>query len=632
MTDDNFTTRQSRFYFLAFWGILGLGLLLLTTYLLPRVSLAVVMLLALVWAIPVTGVQTYFLVIRKTRLSQTLTSDGLLAKFLGMRFWTCFIVLAVSVFTVFVVLLQLSGFTYFEWIFIALTALVFALIYIFGKKIWRRESKEWLIIARAVFWATWLTPIIMVLVYGLGVKFFGGLPVYADLDAARAAQAMPLIHSSSALIREIAGCSVLLAGYRDYALGRLSSVNSWAGLLLCALGYFTIFLHFTSWLGALLLPLKEYRRLFLPLDVNVERHQISPLTVGSYVAVLIMFILIYLHAMAWFEQQAMRPTADGSPTISSVRQAAQEQVDRLVISIEGVPYDIKILDEIEKLRLAAGKTSEEGKKEIKAEIKRIFAGYRGNVDAYLNWYYSLGGEYGRLAKLVQGEIETYMQGKLTEIIAEKINTDGLRSITERYQGDIENITQGIAELKQRYKVDENIAGLKIAQTLTAADLLKPFNEHSKPFMKLTTRLGISAGAGGVGAIGGFIVTRIAAKSVSKLAAKALLKVAVGKAGGVLATTAVGAAVGSVLPGAGTAVGAGGGLVVGVVGSLVFDKGALLLEKAISRNEYKAEIISVIDEQEREWLALLGDEADDEPTNRLLEQLMREVGEFPDAAR
>jgi hypothetical protein len=577
---------------------------LFVSIIMPKVSLAFVMAVTLVCAFPVAGVAAYLLVVRKTRQSQTFKQGGWLAKVLGLRFWAVFLIFLVSIFTSFFMLIQLAGLRIFDWAFIILTAPVFITIYRRTNSIMRKESVEWLVPARALKLTTYLTPVIMLLLYGLGLKYFGGIPVYASLDEARVSQLLPLVASNSAFLRESAEWSILLAGYRDYVFGQLSVASQLNSLLLCFLGYGLVFTNICAILGFIFLPSPEYRRIFLPLVADSNLPRVSPLTVSLYVAVLVMFILMaYLPGVAWLEQQALIPQADGSGTVvSNVRQATQNKFDRLVIAVEGTFYDEQILGEIDNLRRATIRASEEAKKALTAEYNGIFDRYERNIDSYLDWYYSLSGEYTRLAKLVLGDIETYMIEKFTENISKGVDTNGLSRVLDRYKGDVDEFNARIQELQERYKVREDIAQVKVVRTMTKSELLSPFKEAPE-LLNLKTRVGTSIGGGlAAGAAAGVIAGKVAQKATFKIAAKALFKVAAAKGAGIAGTTAAGAAIGSVVPGPGTAVGGAVGLVVGTAGSLMFEKGLLMLEDAVKREEFKAEIKASIEEHRRDVLS------------------------------
>lgn len=53
---------------------------------------------------------------------------------------------------------------------------------------------------------------------------------------------------------------------------------------------------------------------------------------------------------------------------------------------------------------------------MEGQVDRAFDRMEQNVDGYLDWYYSLTAEYVRLAKLLTGDIEGYMEQKLSEHI------------------------------------------------------------------------------------------------------------------------------------------------------------------------------------------------------------------------
>ena len=106
-------------------------------------------------------------------------------------------------------------------------------------------------------------------------------------------------------------------------------------------------------------------------------------------------------------------------------------------------------------------------------------------------------------------------------------------------------------------------------------------------------------------ITGIMVRKVSRKSIFKLAVGALFKVVASKATGAVvsagAGAATGAAVGSIVPGFGTAIGAViGGIIGGIGAGIIVDKTLIELEAAISREKFKAEILTAIHETHLEF--------------------------------
>ena len=147
--------------------------------------------------------------------------------------------------------------------------------------------------------------------------------------------------------------------------------------------------------------------------------------------------------------------------------------------------------------------------------------------------------------------------------------------------------------------------LDIASMTSLEDILQP--SFHQDFIPAAPRfLGASGGsatvAGGVGAtIAQKVKTKMLAKLVLKVAAKAPLKALASKAvGSAAAAAAAGAAAGSAVPGLGTAVGAVGGAVVGLGTGIAIDGALLELEEALSRDDFRREIVTAIHEARREF--------------------------------
>ena len=235
-----------------------------------------------------------------------------------------------------------------------------------------------------------------------------------------------------------------------------------------------------------------------------------------------------------------------------------------------------------------------------------------NVDAYLDWYYSLPGEYERIVALATGVLENWMAEKLQNYLM-KGNVFG------PVQQSIEEVLQSNQQLRTEHmqKVEQILAEnrvehldnsqLEVVRHASLSALKEP-PAHSV-IVNLENRMLISGGIGTAGAItgaiAGKITAKVAGKGIIKLGAQALIKVTAGKAvsalGGAAAGAATGAALGSFIPGIGTAIGAAiGGIIGGITIGLTVEKLLLMLEEAFSREEFKLQILEAIEEERIEF--------------------------------
>jgi hypothetical protein len=233
---------------------------------------------------------------------------------------------------------------------------------------------------------------------------------------------------------------------------------------------------------------------------------------------------------------------------------------------------------------------------LEAQIDLAFSQMESSVDGYLDWYYSLSGEYMRLGKLMTGEIEKYMEDKLAEELGQ---TEALKPVLAGLEVALANHKVIVDEYQQ-----------EVRKILAANQMQVPeFGAKGVPgistdrILILPTHFDVVAMkgrvVGGVAAAGisAAIVAKIVSKGMFKAAGKALSKLAISKVASTTGGAAIGAAIGSVVPGVGTVA---GGVVGGAVGGLVVDKLLLKLEEAISREDFKNEILVSIHESREEF--------------------------------
>ncbi|MGY6631146.1 MAG: hypothetical protein ACXIUL_09090 [Wenzhouxiangella sp.] len=402
-------------------------------------------------------------------------------------------------------------------------------------------------------------------------------------------------------------------GFEYWALGRLfqeSGATAIGAALLSAAGRFPLYASVGFTLCAFLLPAREYQRILLPVSADPGPARLSPVRMAVFSAsatVLIVFFYLPLVGLveANLERRPIPPTAE----------------TRLVMAVERIGehyYPLGTIDEID--RLADDALAERGDLlgPIEAAIGAGFSIMRDNVDSYLDWYYSLPGEWTRLAHLLGGNIEGHLEARLVQALGEGAPFAEFERVLDRALVDEWARSQyfrdgALALLDERRLTLDDDAELEIRERRDL-DSLVSFPGHAG-LTTLEQRVGATAATSGVSGLVAALATRqiivrLAARQSFKTAAQALMRLALirgastggGSAGGAL----IGGTLGSIVPGVGTAIGA---VVGGVVGGVAVGVGAefliIKLEELWSREEHRQQLIDAIDRAEAEVLEQLG---------------------------
>jgi len=216
------------------------------------------------------------------------------------------------------------------------------------------------------------------------------------------------------------------------------------------------------------------------------------------------------------------------------------------------------------------------------------------VERYLDWYFSLGAEWGRILSLLTGDVSQFLQNKLSETLGA---TPGLEGWVQTLQKQALSSGAALAEGQQR--IEETLARHHLAlspeQCLVRAEVasLPALELLGDARQRLTASALVGTGGGAfAAAVAGKAMAKASMKAAGKVLAKAAAKQGLGKAGAAVA----GAAVGSVVPGVGTAVGAVAGAVAGVVLGVGIDWAALYAEELLTRDAMRADLHAALGEQ------------------------------------
>lgn len=216
------------------------------------------------------------------------------------------------------------------------------------------------------------------------------------------------------------------------------------------------------------------------------------------------------------------------------------------------------------------------------------------VERYLDWYFSLGAEWGRILSLLTGDVSQFLQNKLSETLGATPELEGWVQALQK-----QALSSGAALAEGQQRIEETLARHHLAlspeqcqvraevASLPALELLGDARQ------RLTASALVGTGGGAfAAAVAGKAMAKASMKAASKVLAKAAAKQGLGKAGAAVA----GAAVGSVVPGVGTAVGAVAGAVAGVVLGVGIDWAALYAEELLTRDAMRADLRAALGEQ------------------------------------
>lgn len=520
--------------------------------------------------------------------------------YIGWAFW--------SIGFAFLLLFYMGVAQKFEWIVFVLTIPVFHSIHSVFMPIATREFKPYIALHKSLTWTRWATALGMATFYVLYVKLSGDYPVYESLGEAVKARSQGVSGTTgSILIHETIRLLGFVEGLKAYVLGNLNNISVFVFFLFIFLGSIVFFYNLALAVSSFMVPLTEYRRVFSPLEDTEKPARIPPrtLAIASGVAsffILFIYVPLTVYADAWLR---------ASPE-------AVSRLNQLTVKIEKIGDEYYQSGTIEKTRLAYLEVINELGTSIVELRKTADASFQlmaENVDDYLDWYYSLPGEYERIAALATGRLEKWMAEKLEAYLTQGNAFGPVQQSIEETLKKNEQLHKEYQEKINQILAENHINTVGRHQEViqySSLDALKEPPNHSV-VVDLENRLLISGSTGAITAvIAGKITAKVIAKGAIQLGAKALIKVATGKAASVLggagAGAASGAAVGSVIPGIGTAIGATvGGIIGGISVGLGVEQLLLKLEEHYSRDEFKQQILEAIEEARLEFIESLESE-------------------------
>ncbi|GAA6993049.1 hypothetical protein ID0094_05460 [Helicobacter pylori] len=153
---------------------------------------------------------------------------------------------------------------------------------------------------------------------------------------------------------------------------------------------------------------------------------------------------------------------------------------------------------------------------VDAQIDNLFDPIENNVDKFLDWHYSLKGNYGELALLVAKKLGLSVEDALFNKLQEKLLGADYK---QRLKTMTDNISDAFISLLRQHKKDtEKIATQGVADIPQVVKSLKNIDDQIERDLKL--KMGFAAAIGATAGVGASkLMKRLAPKLVKKLGAK-----------------------------------------------------------------------------------------------------------------
>ncbi|GAA9062078.1 hypothetical protein BTM312_01960 [Helicobacter pylori] len=208
---------------------------------------------------------------------------------------------------------------------------------------------------------------------------------------------------------------------------------------------------------------------------------------------------------------------------------------------------------------------------VDAQIDNLFDPIENNVDKFLDWHYSLKGNYSELALFVAKKLGLSVEDALFNKLQEKLLGADYK---QRLKTMTDNISDAFISLLRQHKKDtEKIATQGVADIPQVAESLRNIGDKIERDLELKKGFAVAIGAtAGVGA--GKIMKRLAPKLVEKLGTKLGAKV------GAKFLVKFGIAVG------------------GVLSTLGADVAFNYIDEWLYRDDFKKEILNNINEMKK----------------------------------
>lgn len=303
------------------------------------------------------------------------------------------------------VLLQSVFFGALEWGLLLLSPW---LVQLTRRAIEARVSAQFVLPVYARRWTFWATQSLVIAllagVWLLARQLLAEAPVQSYADRIHALQSS-WAGSPSALVRWSLDAAAWGQASIE-ALGQAPDDARWRLLLALVIAPLSVFSHAGLSMSGLSLPRQELRRTLGPrLTAADAPPLVGGARAGLWAAGATVGALLLTYGVGVADSRM-----NGQASPFAIRPIANCE------RIGGQAYLVNTAQALESL-LAQGQAELASARQAAcAKLTEVEAIAAKGVDAYLDWYFSLGGEWSRLATMLTGDIDVLMQIKLTQLV------------------------------------------------------------------------------------------------------------------------------------------------------------------------------------------------------------------------
>ncbi len=370
----------------------------------------------------------------------------------------------------------------------------------------------------------------------------------------------------------------------ETALSALPPGRRWEALAGLVLAPLALFSYSTLAIAGAALPLQELRRAAaVPLTSAAAPPRLTPANAGIWAAVAILAAWMWLDLAGRTEHLAR--TVPSPFAVQAVPDCER---------IGGQVYRVGTEALLAQLSAQTGSQLAALQAQACRRLSQVRALTEPGVDAYLDWYFSLGAEWARLAAMLAGDADLLMRVKFEQLALQSpvvsSTLDAVqRDYTAQWDATMRAQSSAVALLESQRLVLTDRQCHPVVTSAASPTLLR--------LQGNSTRLAASSGAALVaGTFAGTVAAKAMGKASMKAASKLLVKAAAKKGIGKAGAAAAGAALGTVVaPGLGTAIGAGVGAAVGLALGAGIDLALLAAEEKLTRDDMRRDLLAAVDE-------------------------------------
>lgn len=553
--------------------------------------------IALVWAslstFSAVGL-AYQLVVRKTHRQVMFNENGVHSRINRGRILGLTVSFVTSAAFTIGLLLEAPKWERPEWLLLACAIPLFCIVAMIANRVLSREFKSEYRTSRTVLYSSAITAVLLCAAYAAMIWLS---PVATFADAARAFESVPkpFDASPSALMAEVGKITALADGFAAFGMSKAAEVSPAGYVAWKMVLYASVAFGFANLLGACSLGLAELRRVFEPLPENGSLGH-DPAIVWRYVATVALLPILLIASFLAADSSAA--TVAASNEYTAAEKFVGEKVGLAVYVLDGKYYEQEAAQRaVEEARAQWAAVASEAEETLLPLVNESYDARIANVDAFLDWYYSLPADYERLANMITGNVDSFVEDQFVSQIEAGIDDTRIAEELDAFTGQRAAIEAELMETLAQYEITDLPDWMLTTRQALDISFLTEMPQATQELVGEGGRFGISAAAG-VGS--GVIAKRI----IKKAAGKEFFKVIVARISSALASRGIGAAAGGAV---GTALGPVGtvvGIALGTAVGVGVDYGMLKLDEAQNREQYRQEIVQSIEESRAETIDLV----------------------------